>query len=235
MHTIVYHITARLEYTDLRNNFRVLRAVIPAFFDVPICWPHQACSDPCLRNVESLFRCRRDDWSLQLYTLAVIRSIRFYLGFWIAGIKGSDPLHVTNGFIPLTFFFLLNRAFQYRRILSKKRMGIHTKKILTRERQFDELSFKGSLVAERKLGTELWTPMLTIENALVPKCSNFNTDMQILKHLQIRRTKPNTIQGSACQLVHKAAMNHVIMRQLKRLKKMKLLKQKPFLPQLCQV
>lgn len=58
--------------------------------------------------------------------------------------------------------------------------------------------------------------MLTIENALVPKCSNFNTDMQILKHLQIRRTKPNTIQGSACQLVHKAAMNHVIMRQLKR-------------------
>lgn len=42
--------------------------------------------------------------------------------------------------------------------------------ILTGKRQFDELSFKRSLVAERKLGPELWTITLTLppmENALV--------------------------------------------------------------------
>lgn len=37
---------------------------------------------------------------------------------------------------------------------------ISRQEIVTGERQFDELSFKGSLVAEQSLGLELWTLML---------------------------------------------------------------------------
>lgn len=67
--SFVKNILYALPIWEIEKQFQGERAAI----DVPIYWPAQAYSRPHLCNVESLCRCRRNDWSLNLYILAIIR------------------------------------------------------------------------------------------------------------------------------------------------------------------
>lgn len=61
-----------------------------AAIDVPIYWPAQAYSRPRLCNVESLCRCRRNDWSLNLYILAIIKG--YPIQSWVLDRRGSKAV-----------------------------------------------------------------------------------------------------------------------------------------------
>lgn len=109
---------------------------------------------------------------------------RVYIHFW--DILNQNDWHMSEGRIPIlkkcqnevifwrkefectlfpkmkfpTFTFIL-KVFQYRGIFRKTSLTSNYE-ILKDKRQVDELSFKRSLVDERKLGLELWSLILTL-------------------------------------------------------------------------